>query len=150
MKKYLTIDGRKRILEELEYLTCSKRVEIAKQLKYAVSLGDLRENSEYDAVVEEYKTMENKIYELEKLLRDSILYERKNDGTVEIGSKVTIETEDGLENYEIVGFNESNLLEDKISYNSPLAKALIGKYVNDSLTVESNVGSYNIVIKAID
>lgn len=150
MKKYLTIDGRKRILEELEYLTCNKRVEIAEQLKYAVSLGDLRENSEYDAVVEEYKTTENKIYELEKLLRDSILYERKNDGTVEIGSKVTIETEDGLEKYEIVGFNESNLLEDKISYNSPLAKALIGKYVNDSLTVESNVGSYNIVIKAID
>lgn len=150
MKKYLTIDGQKRILEELEHLTCRKREEIAEQLKYAVSLGDLRENSEYDAVVEEYKTTENKIYELEKLLNDSIVYERKNDGTVEIGSIVTIDTDDGREKYEIVGFNESNLLEDKISYNSPLAKALLGRKLNDSLMVESELGSYNVVIMAID
>lgn len=150
MKKYLTISGRKRILEELEYLTCRRREEIAEQLKYAVSLGDLRENSEYDAVVEEYKTVENKIYELEKLLNASIIYERKNDGTVEIGSIVTIDTDDGVEKYEIVGFNESNLLEDKISYNSPLAMALIGKKLNDSLMIESEIGSYNVIIVAID
>lgn len=104
MKKYLTIEGQKRILEE--YLTCRKREEIAEQLKYAVSLGDLRENSEYDAVVHEYKTSENKIYELEKILKDSIVYERKNDGSVEIGSTVTIDTDNGVEKYEIVGFNE--------------------------------------------
>lgn len=150
MKKYLTIDGQKRILEELKHLTCRKREEIAEQLKYAVSLGDLRENSEYDAVVEEYKATENKIYELEKLLNDSIVYEKKNDGTVEIGSIVTIDTDDGLETYEIVGFNESNLLEDKISYNSPLAKALLGRKLNDSLMVESEYGSYNVVIMAIE
>lgn len=150
MKKYLTIDGQKRILEELEYLTCKRREEIAEQLKYAVSLGDLRENSEYDAVVEEYKTTENKIYELEKLLNDSIVYERKNNGTVEIGSTVTIDTDDGVEKYEIVGFNESNILENKISYNSPLANALLGRKLNDSLIVESKFGSYNVVIMAID
>lgn len=150
MKKYLTIEGRKRILEELEYLTCRRREEIADELKYAVSLGDLRENSEYDAVVHEYKTTENKIYELEKILKDSIVYERKNDGTVEIGSTVTIDTDDGVEKYEIVGFNESNLLENKISYNSPLATALLGKKLNDSLVVESEISSYDVVIVAID
>ncbi len=150
MEKYLTINGRKRILDELEYLTCKRREEIAEQLRYAVSLGDLRENSEYDAVVEEYKTTENRIYELRKLLNDSVIYERKNDGTVEIGSVVTINTDDGVEKYEIVGFNESNILEDKISYNSPLANALIGKKLNDSLMVESEFGSYNVVIMTIE
>lgn len=150
MEKYLTINGRKRILDELEYLTCKRREEIAEQLRYAVSLGDLRENSEYDAVVEEYKTTENRIYELRKLLNDSVVYERKNDGTVEIGSVVTINTDDGVEKYEIVGFNESNILEDKISYNSPLANALIGKKLNDSLMVESEFGSYNVVIMTIE
>lgn len=150
MKKYLTTIGQKRILDELDYLTCKRRVEIAEQLKYAVSLGDLRENSEYDAVIEEYKTTENKIYELEKLLNDSIVYERKNNGTVEIGSIVTIITDDGVEKYEIVGFNESDILEDKISYNSPLAKTLLGKKLNDCITVESEIGNYDVTIMDID
>lgn len=146
MKKYLTIEGQKKILDELEYLTGAKRIELAKELKYATSLGDLRENSEYDSVCEDFKRTENRIYELEKQLKYSTIYKRSNNGTVEIGSTVTIEVEGELEEYKIVGFNESNIMENKISYESPLAQALLGKRVGESATVESEIGNYDCLI----
>jgi transcription elongation factor GreA len=75
--KYLTIEGQKKIKEELAYLTKIKRVELSKELAFATSLGDLRENSEYDAACEDFIQTENRIYELEKQLTESKIYKQK-------------------------------------------------------------------------
>ena len=128
--KYLTIEGQKRIEEELAYLTKIKRVELSEQLKFATSLGDLRENSE-------------------KQLKESKIYTKKNQETVQIGSKVTIEIENDLEAYEIVGLNESDILNNKISYESPMGKALLNKKTNDIVKVEI-VNPYNVKIIEIN
>lgn len=147
--KYLTIEGQKRIEEELAYLTKIKRVELSKQLEFATSLGDLRENSEYDAVCEDFIQTENRIYELEKKLNESKIYIKKNDNKVEIGSKVKIEIENEIETYEIVGLNESDILNNKISYESPLGKALLNKKINDIVKVDI-INPYNVKIIEIN
>lgn len=150
MKKYLTIQGQKKMLEELAYLTQVKRVELKEQLKFATSLGDLRENSEYDAVCEDFKQTENRIYELEHKLNESTIYQKKNDGTVEIGSIVTLEIDNELETYEIVGLDESNIMENKISYMTPLAHSILGKRKNTTTKVDNNINSYNVKIIEIN
>lgn len=147
--KYLTIEGQKKIEEELAYLTKIKRVELSKQLAFATSLGDLRENSEYDAVCEDFIQTENRIYELEKQLRESKIYKQQNNNTVEIGSKVTIEIENELETYEIVGQNESDIQNNKISYESPLGASLLNKKINDIVTVDI-INPYNVKIIEIN
>ena len=147
--KYLTIEGQKKLKEELAYLTKTKRVELSKQLKFATSLGDLRENSEYDAVCEDFIQTENRIYELEKQLTESKIYKQKNTNTVEIGSKVTIEIDKELETYEIVGLNESDILNNKISYESPLGASLLNKKTNDIVTVDI-INPYNVKIIEIN
>ena len=147
--KYLTYDGQKKLTEELAYLTIKKRVEIAQELKKAVDYGDLRENSEYDAVCDEFQIVESRIHEIEKLLSNSCIYSKKNDGTVEIGSKVSLLIDGEIEIYEIVGFNESYINCNKISYESLLAKAILGKRVNDIVNVD-DINLYNVKIIEIN
>lgn len=148
--KYLTTNGQKKLLEELAYLTKVKRVELAEQLKFATSLGDLRENSEYDAVCEDFEMTENRIYDLEHLLNESIVYSRKNDGTVEIGSVVVLDVDGEFEAYSVVGVNEADVLNNMISYESPLGRSILGKKVNDIVHVDTEISSYNVEIIRID
>lgn len=147
--KYLTIEGQKKIKEELAYLTKIKRVELSKELAFATSLGDLRENSEYDAVCEDFIQTENRIYELEKQLTESKIYKKQNKNRVEIGSKVTIEIDNDLEIYEIVGINEADIQNNKISYESPLGKALLNKKINDTVLVDI-INPYDVKIIEIN
>ena len=147
--KYLTSNGQKKLMEELAYLTKIKRVELAKQLEFATSLGDLRENSEYDAVCEDFIHTENRIYELEKKLNESKIYIKKNNNKVEIGSKVKIEIEDEIETYQIVGINEADIQNNKISYESPLGKALLNRRINDTVLVDV-INPYNVKIIEIN
>lgn len=149
MKKYLTIEGQKKILDELAYLTQIKRIELSEQLKFATSLGDLRENSEYDAVCEDFEKTENRIYELERKLNEAKIYQKKNDGKIEIGSIVKLEIENEIETYEIVGLDESNILENKISYETPLAKSILGKKKNDITKIDNYDNSYIVKILEI-
>lgn len=109
----------------------------------------MRENSEYDAVCEEFIQTENRIYELEKQLKESKIYNQKNNNKVEIGSKVKIEIENEIETYEIVGLNESDILNNKISYESPLGKALLNKKINDIVKVDI-INPYNVKIIEIN
>ena len=150
MLKYLTINGQKKIQEELAYLTKSKRFEISEKLKFATDLRDLRENSEYDAACEYYLLMENRIYELEKILNESVIYQRKNDGRIEIGSKVDLKIDDEIERYEIVGYGETDIHNNKILYTSPLAEALLKKTVNDIVTVSNEYTTYDAQIISIE
>lgn len=147
--KYLTSNGQKKLMEELAYLTNEKRVEIARELKIAVDYGDLRENSEYDAVCEEFQIVESRIYEIEHILSDCSIYSMKNDGTVEIGSKVSLLIDDEIEVYEIVGINESDIFSNKISYESIIGKSILGKRVNDTIDVDE-VNLYNVKIVEIN
>ena len=146
--KYLTSDGQKKLMEELAYLTKEKRVEIARELKIATDYGDLRENSEYDAVCEEYQIVEGRIYEIEKILSDSCVYSMKNDGSVEIGSCVSLFIDGEIEEYIIVGFNESDILSNRISYESLIGRSVLGKRVGDVINVDE-INLHNIRIMKI-
>ena len=143
--KYLTYDGQKKLIDELAYLTKEKRVEIARELKIATDYGDLRENSEYDAICMDFQIVESRIHEIEHILSDCCVYSKKNNGTVEIGSKVSLLIDDGIEEYEIVGFNESDILSNKISYESLIGRSILGKRVGDVINVDE-INLYNVRI----
>ena len=147
--KYLTSDGQKKLMEELAYLTKEKRAEITRELKVAIDYGDLRENSEYDAVCEEFQIVERRIYDIEQILSDSCVYSKKDDGTVEIGSSVSLLIDNVVETYEIVGISESDILNNKISYESIIGKSILGKRVNDTLNVDE-INLYNVKIIEIN
>ena len=141
--------------ERLEYLKVTGRTQAAEKIKAARELGDLSENAEYDAAKEEQGFIEQEIRELdEKILHAVIIEENATSDTVSIGSTVTVKfIDDGVEDdeeieYSILGTTEADVLNNKISNESPLGKALIGKKVNDIIDVETPNGGkvqYKIV-----
>ena len=131
----MTYDGLKKLEEELEYLKTEKRKEISERIKVALGYGDLSENSEYDEAKTEQAQVEMKILELENTLRNAkIIDEEEVDNkVVQVGNKVKVhdvEFDEDVE-YTIVGPTEVNLAENKISNESPIGKALLGKKKND-------------------
>ena len=151
-KVYLTNEGFLEIEEELNYLKEVKRPEVIKALKDARALGDLSENADYDAARNEQAKVEGRILELEKLLEVAELIEKRDNDKVGLGATVKIMydgDEDDTEEYRIVGSKEADPSNNKISNESPLAKAIMGAKVGDTCTVESPNGGYNIVISNI-
>ena len=143
-KNILTYEGLKKYEEELEHLKVVTRKEIAQKIKEARAQGDLSENAEYDAAKDEQRDVEARIEELEKILKNAeVVVEDEVDlDKINIGCKVRIldeEFDEELE-YKIVGSTEANSLKGKISNESPVGKALIGKKVGDEVTVETQVG----------
>jgi transcription elongation factor GreA len=144
-KNILTYEGLKRYEDELHELKVHKRQEIAQKIKEAREQGDLSENAEYDAAKDEQRDVEARIEELEKLLKNAeVVDEDEVDlDTINIGCKVKIldvEFNEELE-YKIVGSTEANSLKGKISNESPVGKALIGKRVGDDVVVETQMGA---------
>ncbi len=139
----LTKKGKQDMEEQLEYLKTVKRAEISEQIKIARSFGDLSENAEYTEARNEQSRIEGKILDLEKILRVATVVDDNeiNLETVGIGTKVRIVEllEDGTqgdeETYSIFGSTESSVDENKISNESPVGKALIGKRVGDETEV---------------
>ncbi len=130
---YLTPEGAQKLKQELEYLTSVKRVELAARLRDAIKQGDLSENADYIAAKEEQAFLEGKIMEIQQTLkRATIVREVNADGSVSIGHRVTV-TEDGAdpEIFILVGAKEANPREGKISHESPIGRALMGKHVGD-------------------
>lgn len=143
-KKIITYEGLKKIEEELHYLKVEKRQDIAQKLKEARAQGDLSENAEYDAAKDEQRDIEARIEELEKILKNvEVIDEAEVDlDKINVGCQVRIldmEYNEELE-YKIVGSTEANSLKGKISNESPVGKALIGKVVGDVVTVETQAG----------
>jgi len=138
----LTQEGYDKLVEELEQLKGPKRREVADRLKQAISYGDLRENSEYHAAKDDQAFMETKIKQLETMLRKARVVKAERASGVTVGSKVVLYDEEFDENveYTIVGQAEADVANNKISYESPLGKSLIGKQVNDVIQVEAPVG----------
>lgn len=132
--------------EELDDLRINKRKEIAEKIKEAREQGDLSENAEYDAAKDEQRDIEARIRQLEDTLKHSVLVEVENltDEAVNLGLIVKVldvEYEEEVE-YEIVGSSHSDSLADKISSESPLGKALMGKKVGDEVIVEAPAGEF--------
>ena len=151
-KVYLTNEGFLEIEEELNHLKDVKRPEIIRALKDARALGDLSENADYDAARNEQAQVEGRIRELEQLLEKAELIEKVDTDKVGLGTTVTIkyvDDDDDTEEYRIVGSKEADPSNDKISNESPLAKAIIGHKRGDVCTVESPNGSYQVEIVKI-
>ncbi|HEX7055857.1 MAG TPA: transcription elongation factor GreA [Bacilli bacterium] len=148
----LTQDGLKKLEEELENLKSVKRREVAERIKIAIGYGDISENSEYEDAKNEQAFIEGRIITLEKMLRNARIINSDEIDTdvVSIGSKVTLkdlEFGDVLE-YTIVGTAESDPSQNKISNESPVGKAILGK--KKGSTVDVNVPAGVIQYKIID
>lgn len=151
-KVYLTNEGFLEIEEELNHLKEVKRPEVIKALKDARALGDLSENADYDAARNEQAQVEGRIVELEKILETAELIEKHNTDNVVLGATVKIEyidDDEDIEEYRIVGFKEADPSNNKISNESPLAKAIMGASVGDICTVDSPNGSYQVKVMEI-
>jgi transcription elongation factor GreA len=140
----LTREGLVKLELELEDLKIVKRKEVAARIKTAISYGDLKENSEYHSAKNDQSFMEGRIITLERMLNKAIVAETDNvDVTkVRVGFMVIIndiEVSEKIE-YRIVGPAEADVLEGKISYESPLGKALMGKSVGDIINVTAPMG----------
>ncbi len=145
----ITKEGLRKLKEELEYLKTVKRKEVAERLKEAISYGDLSENAEYEEAKNEQAFVEGRILDLEKKIRNAkIISEKPAKGkgqTVEIGSEVTVQEKGGRhepETYTIVGSTEADPIEHKISNESPIGKALLGKDKGDVVDVEAPGGKF--------
>lgn len=138
----LTQDGYDQLMEELEELKGTKRREIAERLKQAISYGDLKENGEYHAAKDDQAFMETRIKQIELMLRKAKVVKAQNKTEVSVGSTVILYDQEFDENveYTIVGQTEADVANNKISYESPLGKTILGKKVNDTITVEAPVG----------
>lgn len=149
----LTYDGMKKLEEELEYLKTVKRREVAERIKVALGFGDLSENSEYDEAKNEQAQVEMKIVDLENKLRNvKIIDEDEIDTkTVQVGNKVQVlDVEyDEKVDYTIVGSTEVDLAENKISNESPIGAALLGKKKNDTVEVQTPGGMLEFKILKI-
>jgi len=131
--------GLKAIQEELEYLKTVRRKELAEEIKEARSHGDLSENSEYDEAKNTQGLVENRITELEQMVKNAVVIDENelSVDNVSVGMHVTIrmDGEDEIEEYDIVGRTEADPLNGKISDESPVGHALLGKAVGDEADV---------------
>lgn len=145
---YLTEAGLNEMKKELEYLKMEKRPEVIAALKDARSLGDLSENAEYDAARAEQAQVEGRIVELEKMLENAIVIKDVKTDKVSIGTTVTLKyvEDNDTDVYTIVGSKEADPFENKISNESPIAKAIMGLSVGKIVTVDSPNGKYDVEI----
>lgn len=153
-KEYvLTREGLSKLQEELEYKRTVGRREAAEHLKEARSYGDLSENSEYDEAKESQAKLEARIAEIEEMLKNVRLMDEtdREEGIVSIGSTVVCvnKSMDIEVTYSLVGSAESDPLNNKISDESPIGKALIGSKIGDTITVEAPIGDIEFEIKEI-
>ena len=147
-QKY-TQEGFRKLQEEYEYLTKVRMEEIKVAIAEARSFGDLSENAEYDEARNEQAKNEARIKELDELIQHAIVVEEGDHDVVGLGSSVKI-TRDGVEcEYKIVGSNEADPFENKISDRSAVGAALIGKKKGDTVTATTNKGKV-IEIKILD
>ena len=142
-KNILTPDGLKALEDELQELKVVRRKEIAQKIKEAREQGDLSENAEYDAAKDEQRDMEARIEEIEKILKNAVVIDEKFEkGVISLGCHVLLEdiTLGKEVTYHIVGSTEADILQNKISNESPVGQALMGKKAGDVVDVETQAG----------
>ncbi len=149
MTEYITKENKASLEAELKELTGPRRREIISAVEYAKSLGDLSENAEYHSAREEQGKLEERIGQIEHILKHAVVVERASDGLVNIGATVIIkkEGEQNTRTFLIVGSEETDMLSGKISYKSPIGSALMGKKAGEIVSVATPKGemSYEIL-----
>ena len=143
---YMTQEGISKLEEELHELMHVKRGEIAQRLKEAKEYGDLSENSQWDDAKDQQAYTEGRIAEIENILKHASLIKGGKSGVVALGSTVHLELEEGIKKYIIVGSTEANPEEGKISNESPIGRALLGKKPGEDVEIElpSGIMTYKI------
>lgn len=142
MSEYLSEEALAKLKLELNELKTNKRQEIAVRLEHAKSLGDLSENAEYQETKEEQALVEQRIAELEERVRDAVVMAKPTrTDTVGIGSTVRVKADGREETYMIVGSEEADPAAGKISNESPLGKAFLGKKVGEKMEVRTPAGA---------
>ena len=140
----LTREGLKQLEDELENLRSVKRAEVKDRLKEAIALGDLSENSEYDDAKNEQAFMEGRILELEKMIRNAKVIDEDahQEGTVTVGSLVRVKDIefDEINEYRLVGTVEADPMNNRISNESPVGRALLGRKKGEIVDVEVPAG----------
>ena len=148
----LTREGLKQLEEELEYLRAVKRQEVAERLKEAIALGDLSENSEYDDAKNEQAFTEGRILELEKMVRNAKIIEDgdagQQEGVIVVGSVVKVKDIefDEVDEYRLVGTVEADPMNNRISNESPVGRALLGHKAGEIIDVEVPAGVIKLEI----
>ena len=151
-KNILTSSDAQKLEDELRNLKVVRRAEIAQKIKEARAQGDLTENAEYDAAKDEQAEIESRIDEIERILKNSEIVDAEGDlSSVFIGAKVRVlDMEfDEEEEIQIVGSNEANSMENKVSNESPLGMALLGAGIGDVVTVNAPGGDFQYKVLAI-
>jgi len=147
--KYITEEKKQALIEELDYLKNTKRKEILESLDAARALGDLSENAEYHQAREDQGKAEDRINQIEHMLKSAVVVKKHSSSHVEIGTTVKVK-KDGVKDtitYSIVGAEEADMAKNKISNKSPLGEALFGKKKNDVISISTPKGlvKYTIV-----
>ena len=150
---YLTAEGADRLKKELEHLKTEERQSLAKRLRAAIQEGDLSENADYHKAKEDQAFLEGRIQELEYLLKNATIVEKQayNFEVVDVGATITVQEEDyDPETYQMVGIKETDPAKGRISYDSPVGRALMGKKVGDTITIDTPGGSLAMKILKIE
>lgn len=140
---FLTKEGLQNLRNELNDLIKVQRPKILEDLNAARALGDLSENGMYSAAKDKQSFLEGRIREIEAIIKNAVVVEKSStkSGVIDLGSHVKLETQKATVNYSIVGVEEVNFAENKISHESPLGKALIGKTTGDIIEIEAPMGA---------
>ena len=146
----LTPDGLRRLEEELDHLVNARRPEIAQRIKHAKEHGDLAENAEYEDAKNEQGMVEGRILTLETMLRNAVIIEQAPDASVvRVGSTVEVRDEFGVQSFTIVGPAEVDVASGRISMESPVGKALLGRSIGEELTVQSPGGARQLQVVGV-
>ena len=151
---YVSKEGFEKLQNELEHLKTVKRVEVAEAIKKARAYGDLSENSEYDEAKNEQAKLYGRIAEVENILAHAVIIDESEEAEGRIGLGCTIKVEDietgDEELYAIVGSQEANPMECRISDDSPFGRAMLGHVVGDIVEVEAPVGTLKYKVLTIE
>lgn len=149
--EYLTPEKKIELENELNNLMTVRRKEIADALEYAKGLGDLSENAEYHQAREDQANCEDRIAHLEQILKNAVIMDKHHAGVVEVGATVTVtkKGEKDERQFTLVGSEEADSFGGKISNESPIGSALLGKKKGDVVTVSTPKGDVDYTIKAI-
>jgi len=149
--EYLTKEKFEELGQELQELKTKKRKEVAENLEYAKSLGDLSENAEYHEAREVQANVEDRISKLEAILQSAVIMKDQHTDTISIGSTAVVVKENEKTNqiFTLVGSEEANVAEGKISIHSPLGEALIGKKKGQDFSFKTPSGAMKYTVVSI-
>ncbi len=151
MEKYLTSEGFEKLNNELKYLKEVKRKEISERLERALAFGDLNENAEYNETKEAQAFVEGRILELEDIMQNAVIVPSENKSDfVQIGSTILVSSGVKKEEFKLVGAEEANPLEGKISIISPLGQAILNKQKGTTVEVNTPRGKIEYKILKIE